>query len=69
MAGEPNRVALRHIDRLFQAGTLTGLDEGQLLGRFVAHRDEASPPVAFQLSPGRPFLGRVVDNRGQPVAP
>jgi DNA-directed RNA polymerase specialized sigma24 family protein len=42
MASDPNRDTLRHIDRLFHAGTLTGQDEGQLLGRFVADRDESA---------------------------
>jgi len=33
---------LRHINRLFNVGTVTGLSEGQLLERFVARRDEAA---------------------------
>ncbi len=41
MASEPNRSTLRQIDRLFQGGTVTGLDERQLLGRFVSDRDES----------------------------
>ncbi len=42
MASEPDRTALRQIDRLFQAGIVTGLDDGQLLDRFVADRDESA---------------------------
>jgi RNA polymerase sigma factor (sigma-70 family) len=42
MANEQNRLPLREISRLFQGGTLTGLDEGQLLERFVAGYDESS---------------------------
>ncbi len=42
MASEPNRATFRQIDRLFQGGTMTGLDEGQLLGRFVSDRDESA---------------------------
>jgi RNA polymerase sigma factor (sigma-70 family) len=33
---------LRQIDRLFQDGTITGLDEGQLLERFATGRDESA---------------------------
>ncbi len=40
MASDPKRTALQQIDRLFQTGSVTGLDEGQLLDRFVADRDE-----------------------------
>jgi RNA polymerase sigma factor (sigma-70 family) len=40
MASDPNHTVLRQIDRLFQGGTITSLDEGQLLDRFVADRDE-----------------------------
>jgi RNA polymerase sigma factor (sigma-70 family) len=40
MASDPNRVALKQIDRLFQGGILNGLDDGQLLDRFVADHDE-----------------------------
>ena len=32
MASEPNRSTLRQIDRLFQGGTVTGLDQRQLWG-------------------------------------
>src|SRR5947208_14242678 len=42
MAGDPNRLALRQLDRLIQGGSVTGLDEGQLLERFVADRDESA---------------------------
>ena len=42
MASDPDRTALRQIDRLFQAGSVTGLDDGQLLDRFVADRDESA---------------------------
>jgi RNA polymerase sigma factor (sigma-70 family) len=42
MAAEQNRLALWQIDRLFQGGSVTGLDEGQLLERFVADRDEST---------------------------
>ncbi len=31
-----------HLKTLFSAGTLTGLGEGELLERFLAHRDEAA---------------------------
>lgn len=42
MATEPTRWALRRIDRLFDAGTSTGLDDGRLLERFAADRDEST---------------------------
>jgi RNA polymerase sigma factor (sigma-70 family) len=32
----------RHIQRLFSVGTVSGLTEGQLLERFITHRDEAA---------------------------
>jgi RNA polymerase sigma factor (sigma-70 family) len=48
MAGEPNRSALGQIDRLFEGGTVTGLDEGQLLDRFVADRDERALEALVQ---------------------
>ena len=68
MANDRDGTALRQIDRLFQAGSVTGLDDGQLLDRFVANRDESAvearrvawpdgpgslPPLARQ-SPRRP---------------
>ena len=31
-----------HLKTLFGAGTLTGLGEGELLERFVSHRDETA---------------------------
>ena len=34
------RTALGHIDRLFTAGSFVGLADGQLLERFLSHRDE-----------------------------
>ncbi len=40
MANE--RVYLKRIDRLFQQGTMTGLDEGQFLERFVAEHEESA---------------------------
>ncbi|MGP0064131.1 MAG: sigma factor [Isosphaeraceae bacterium] len=40
MASDPDRTALRQIDRLFRGGSVTGLDDGQLLDRFAADRDE-----------------------------
>ena len=39
MASDPNRSALRQIDRLIQGGSVTGLDEGQLVDRFLADSD------------------------------
>ncbi len=42
MATDPTRWALRRIDRLFDAGTSTGLDDGRLLERFAADRDEST---------------------------
>ncbi len=42
MATDPTRSALRRIDRLFDAGTSTGLDDGRLLERFAADRDEST---------------------------
>ena len=32
----------RQIERLFTSGSVAGLNEGQLLDRFVAHRDDAA---------------------------
>ena len=37
-------IVLRHVQRLFQGGSLSGLSEGQLLERFASTRDE----VAFE---------------------
>src|SRR6476661_5550768 len=42
MPGASNGSVLREIGRLFNAGTCTGLTEGQLLRRFAAGRDEAA---------------------------
>ena len=42
MPGTPTRDALRRIDELFRLGTLAGLTDGQLLGRFVAGPEEAA---------------------------
>ncbi len=42
MASGQFAVACHQIGRLFGAGTTAGLSEGQLLDRFVAHRDGAS---------------------------
>ena len=42
-AGQLNAV-LRQVERLFGAGGVTGMSEGQLLERFVTRRDE----VAFE---------------------
>ena len=41
MAAEQKRLALRQIDRLFRGGSVTGLDEGRMLERFLADRDES----------------------------
>ena len=40
MANE--QVYLKRIDRLFRQGTMTGLDDGQFLERFVAERDDSA---------------------------
>jgi hypothetical protein len=32
----------RELDRVFQYGTVAGLSEAQLIGQFVARRDEAA---------------------------
>jgi RNA polymerase sigma factor (sigma-70 family) len=40
MSSDPGLVAKKQIDRLFEKGSLTGLDESQLLDRFMAERDE-----------------------------
>ncbi|MHB1557650.1 MAG: sigma-70 family RNA polymerase sigma factor [Isosphaeraceae bacterium] len=42
MATDPTRSALRRIDRLFDAGTSTGLDDDRLLERFAADHDEST---------------------------
>jgi hypothetical protein len=34
------KTALGHIGRLFTAGSFVGLADGQLLERFLSHRDE-----------------------------
>ncbi len=44
MARARSGAALRQIHRLFDEGTLAGLSDGQLLERYVSHRDE----LAFQ---------------------
>ena len=40
MASGQWAVVLRHVQRLFQGGSVSGLTEGQLLERFVSSRDE-----------------------------
>jgi RNA polymerase sigma factor (sigma-70 family) len=40
MASDPSRMVQKRIDRLFEKGSVTGLDESQLLDRFMAERDE-----------------------------
>ena len=35
-------IVLRQIDRLFRDGTLGGLGDGQLLERYLTHRDETA---------------------------
>jgi|GEM_PF-766575 len=42
MANERSETALRDLQRLFGEGTVAGLTDAQLLGRFVASRDEAA---------------------------
>ncbi len=42
MATAASSETLRQIDRLFGAGTVTGLSDAQLLERFAATRDEAA---------------------------
>src|SRR5262249_51062042 len=42
MASRTFDVALRQIHRVFAAGTLAGLSDGQLLERFVTELDEAA---------------------------
>ena len=44
MPGQHNETFLRDIDRLFAEGSHAGMSDGQLLERFVSHRDE----VAFE---------------------
>ena len=40
MASVGRGIVLRQLDRLFGEGTLTGLGDGQLLERYLTHRDE-----------------------------
>ena len=40
MAISSLQIALGHIDRLFTEGSFVGLADGQLLERFLSHRDE-----------------------------
>ncbi|HEV3167314.1 MAG TPA: sigma-70 family RNA polymerase sigma factor [Isosphaeraceae bacterium] len=42
MAGDATAAVARHLRTLFGEGTATGLTDGQLLERFLAHRDEAA---------------------------
>src|SRR4051812_39257490 len=42
MASSPGGIVLRQIGRLFGAGTVSGLGEGQLLERSLTGRDEAA---------------------------
>jgi len=42
MASGATGAVLRHLERLFASGTVSGLSEGQLLERFVTRRDEAA---------------------------
>ncbi len=42
MPAEQTRWALRRIDRLFQDGCVTGLDDARLLERFASDRDEST---------------------------
>ena len=42
MASGQWAVVLRHVQRLFHGGSVSGLTEGQLLDRFVASRDEVA---------------------------
>src|SRR4029077_13334925 len=42
MAGADRGILLRQIDRLFRDGTLVGLEDRQLLERYLTRRDEAA---------------------------
>jgi len=42
MAMGPNGAVIRHVNRLFESGTVAGLSEPELLNRFVNRRDESA---------------------------